>query len=116
MPSQASRQAPGEARQRKEIGAAGDPGRRPALDRRGADLLIAEPAEQLAEAGNLLLIDAVKASGVTSRPVTPMPPVEITTPISGSLIHARSCEAGWEGQDAPGFAFALRRAQQGGGM
>src|SRR6266700_7782063 len=86
------------ARQRKEIGAAGDPGRRPALDRRGADLLIAEPAEQLAEAGNLRLIDAVKASGVTSRPVTPMPPVEITTPISGSLIHARSCEAGWEGR------------------
>src|SRR5260370_21510377 len=51
------------ARERKEIGAAGDPGRRPALDRRGADLLIAEPAEQLAEAGNLLLIDAVKGLG-----------------------------------------------------
>src|SRR6266446_10129153 len=50
----------GRTRQRKEIGAAGDPGRRPALDRRGPDLLVAEPAEELAEAGDLLLVDAVE--------------------------------------------------------
>src|SRR5215472_16086082 len=50
----------GGAGQGEQIGAAGDPGRRTALDRRGADLLVAEPAEQLAKAGNLLLIDAVE--------------------------------------------------------
>src|SRR5471030_2587448 len=31
-----------------------------------------------------------KASGVTSRPVTPVPPVEITTSTVGSAIHSRS--------------------------
>ena len=31
------------------------------------------------------------SSGVTSRPVTPVPPVEITTSIAGSAIHALSC-------------------------
>src|ERR1700761_6887842 len=40
------------AGQGEEIGAAGDAGRRAALDRRGADLLIGEEAEKLAEAGN----------------------------------------------------------------
>src|SRR5690242_1200746 len=48
------------ARQGKEIGAAGDPRGRPALDRRGADLVVTEPAKELAEAGDLLLVDAVK--------------------------------------------------------
>src|SRR6202011_5420756 len=46
--------------QGEQIGPAGDPSRRPALDRRGPDLLVAEPAEQLAEAGDLLLVDAVE--------------------------------------------------------
>src|SRR5882724_7626039 len=46
--------------QSKEIGAAGDPCRRAALDRRGPDLVVTEPAEELAKAGNLLLIDAVE--------------------------------------------------------
>ncbi len=50
----------GRAGQREEIGAAGDPGGGAALDRRGADLLVAQPAEQLAEAGDLLLVDAVE--------------------------------------------------------
>src|SRR5947209_15198775 len=50
-------------RQRKKIGAAGDPGGRPALDRRGSDLVVAEPAEELAKPGNLLLIDAVEGLG-----------------------------------------------------
>src|SRR5436309_14419581 len=50
-------------RQREQIGAAGDPGRRPALDGRGADLVVALPAEQLAEAGDLLLVDAVEGFG-----------------------------------------------------
>src|SRR3984893_10436606 len=48
------------AGQREEIGAAGDTRRGPALDRRGPDLVIAEPAEELAKAGDLLLVDAVK--------------------------------------------------------
>src|SRR5438094_8119366 len=50
----------GRSRQREQIGAASDPGGGAALDRRGADLLVALPAEQLAEAGNLLLVDAVE--------------------------------------------------------
>src|SRR5207302_6493427 len=45
----------GRAGQREQIGAAGDPGGGAALDRRGADLLEAEPAEQLAKPGDLLL-------------------------------------------------------------
>src|SRR5438270_513777 len=49
--------------QSKEVGAAGDPGRRAALDRRGPDLVVAEPAEELAKAGNLLLVDTVKRLG-----------------------------------------------------
>src|SRR5271166_3570919 len=53
----------GRARQGEEIGPAGNPGRRPALDRRGPDLVIAEPAEKLAKAGDLLLIDAVEGLG-----------------------------------------------------
>src|SRR6185312_2042563 len=51
------------ARQGEEIGAAGDACRRPALDRRGADLVIAEPTEKLAEPGDLFLVDAVKGLG-----------------------------------------------------
>src|SRR5689334_22070852 len=48
-------------RQCEQIGAAGNPGGGAALDCRGADLLVAEPAEQLAEAGDFLLVDAVKS-------------------------------------------------------
>src|SRR5690242_6660358 len=51
------------AGQRKEVGAASDPRRRPALDRRRADFIVAQPAKQLAEAGDLLLEDAVKRLG-----------------------------------------------------
>src|SRR5207244_12027144 len=47
-------------RQCEQIGAAGDPGGGAALDRRGADLLVAEPAEQLAKPGDLLFVDAVE--------------------------------------------------------
>src|SRR5947207_14767979 len=43
----------------EEIGAAGNAAGRPALDRRGADLLIAQHAEDLAEAGALLIVDRV---------------------------------------------------------
>src|SRR5438094_2641542 len=50
----------GRSRQGEQIGAAGDPGRRAALDRRGADLLVALPAEELAKAGDLLLVDTVE--------------------------------------------------------
>src|SRR5215831_8641826 len=49
--------------QGEEVRTAGDPCRRPALDRRGPDLLIAEPAKELAKARDLLLIDAVKGLG-----------------------------------------------------
>src|SRR5205807_9704680 len=48
------------AGQGEEIGAAGDAAGRPALDRRGADLLIAQHAEDLAEAGDLLVVDGVE--------------------------------------------------------
>src|SRR6516162_11611327 len=58
-------------RQGEQIGAAGDPGGRPALDRRGADLVVAEPAEKLAEAGDLLLVDAVKGLGCDVAPGHP---------------------------------------------
>src|SRR5262249_21763370 len=50
----------GRSRQGEQIGAAGDPRGRAALDRRGADLLVALPAEQLAEAGDLLLVHIVE--------------------------------------------------------
>src|SRR5262249_14158634 len=53
----------GRAGQREQIGAAGDPGGGPALNRRGADLFVALPAEELAEPGNLLFVDAVKRRG-----------------------------------------------------
>src|SRR5215831_1592802 len=49
--------------QGEEVRTASDPCRRPALDRRGPDLLIAEPAKELAKARDLLLIDAVKRLG-----------------------------------------------------
>src|SRR5260370_15162366 len=48
------------AGQCEEVGAAGDAGGGPALDRRGADLFVAEPAGHLAEAGDLLLLYAVE--------------------------------------------------------
>src|SRR4051794_24622657 len=50
----------GRTGQCEQIGAAGDPGGGAALDRRGADLLVALPAEQLAETCNLLFVDAVE--------------------------------------------------------
>src|SRR6266699_5312448 len=53
----------GRAGQREQIGAAGDPGGGAALDRRGADLVEAEPAEQFAKPGDLLFIDAVEGFG-----------------------------------------------------
>src|SRR5580704_11152061 len=49
------------AGQSEQIGAAGDSRGRAALDRRGPDLVVAEPAEELAETGDLLLVDAVKS-------------------------------------------------------
>src|SRR5579885_2783134 len=53
----------GRAGQGEKIGAAGDAARRPALDRRGPDLLVAQPAEELAEAGDLLLVDGLERFG-----------------------------------------------------
>src|SRR5690349_8191710 len=53
----------GRAGEREEVGAARDARRGAALDRRGADLLIAEPAEELAEARDLLLVDGVEGLG-----------------------------------------------------
>ena len=47
----------GRAGQGEDVGAVGDDGQRPALHRRGADLGIAQPAEQLAEAGDFLFGD-----------------------------------------------------------
>src|SRR5437868_5878325 len=51
------------AGQSEKIGAAGDPRGGPALDRRGADLLEAEPAKQFAKPGDFLFIDAVEGLG-----------------------------------------------------
>src|SRR5262249_5736433 len=45
----------GRSRKGEQVGAAGDPGRRPALDRRGPDLFVAEPTEELAKSGDLFL-------------------------------------------------------------
>src|SRR5262249_3148238 len=50
----------GRSRKGEQVGAAGDPGRRPALDRRGPDLFVAEPPEGIAKSGGLFLVDAVK--------------------------------------------------------
>src|SRR5271167_2784323 len=61
----------GRSRQRKQIGGAGDPGRGPALDRRSADLVVAEPAEQLAKTLYFFLIDAVKCFGRHIAPGDP---------------------------------------------
>ncbi len=81
------------AGQAEDVGAAGDGGVGARLQRGGADLLVAEHAEQLAEAGDVLVRDRARASGVTSRPVTPVPPVVITTSTAGSAIHWRSWAA-----------------------
>src|ERR671936_927113 len=48
------------AGQRKQIGAAGDPRSRPTLDRGCADFGVAQPAEELAEPGDLLFVDAME--------------------------------------------------------
>src|SRR5215831_3827396 len=61
----------GRARQGEKIGAARHAGCRAALDRRGPDLLVAEPAEELAKAGDLLLIDAVEGLGRNIPPGDP---------------------------------------------
>src|SRR3984957_16349508 len=45
------------------------------------------------------------ASGVTSRPVTPVPPLVITTSICGSAIQVRSCRS-----IAPASSFSIARA------
>ena len=54
---------PGRARQHEDIGAVGDARGGPRLDRRGLDLLIADPAEHLAEAGDDLFRDGVQGFG-----------------------------------------------------
>ena len=69
---------------REDVGAVGDDGQRPALDRRRPDLREAEPEQLAAKPGISLSITARTASGVTSRPVTPVPPVAITTSMPGS--------------------------------
>src|SRR5690348_15895251 len=46
----------GRAGKREEVGAAGDTGRGTALNGRADELLIVEPAEKLAEPGDLLVI------------------------------------------------------------
>src|SRR6516165_6519641 len=53
----------GRAGQREEIGAAGDTARGPALHGGGADLLEAEPTEELAEAVDLLLEQGLEGLG-----------------------------------------------------
>ena len=80
----------GRAGQGEQIGIARNPGGRPRLQRRAADLAEADHPEQLAEPGNGFSTTRSSASGVTSRPVTPVPPVVITTSTRGSSIHWRS--------------------------
>src|SRR5579863_3549048 len=53
----------GRAGEGEEVGAAGDPAGGSAMDRRGADLLVAQHAEELAEAGDLLLVDRLEGFG-----------------------------------------------------
>src|SRR4051794_9332507 len=53
----------GRSRQGEDIGAARHAGAGPRLDRRGADRLIAEPAEQLPEPGDRLVLDALDRFG-----------------------------------------------------
>jgi len=62
---------PRRARQSEQIGAAGDARGGARLDRRGLDLLEAEHAEQLAEAGDFLLVDRVKRLGRDVAPGQP---------------------------------------------
>src|SRR3546814_19719191 len=53
----------GRAGQREDIGPARNDGTGARLDRRGADRPIAEPAEQLAEARNILAVEAAQRLG-----------------------------------------------------
>src|SRR3569623_750487 len=53
----------GRSGERENVGAAGDAGAGARLDRRGADRLVALPAEQLAEAGDHLLGDGLDRLG-----------------------------------------------------
>src|SRR3546814_19130402 len=48
------------AGKREDVGAAGDDGAGARLNCRGADALIAEPAEQIAETGNILAVEAAQ--------------------------------------------------------
>src|SRR3546814_4105081 len=51
------------AGEREDIGAARDHGAGARLDRRGADTLVAEPAKQLPEAGDVLAVEAAQRLG-----------------------------------------------------
>src|SRR5262249_38402139 len=53
----------GRAGEGEEVGASGDTAGGPALDRRGADLLVAQHAEDLAESGDLLLVEGLEGLG-----------------------------------------------------
>ena len=52
---------PGRTGDSEQIGAVGNPGGGPGLNGRGLDLLVADPAENFAEAGDFLLIDLLES-------------------------------------------------------
>jgi len=66
----------------------------------GADFGEGELAKELANPGMALLTRGARASGVTSRPVTPVPPVLTMASITGSAIQWRRPDAGWRDHPA----------------
>ena len=82
----------GRAGQAEDEGRVGDARGRARLDRRRADLRRRSPCGTAVEKPSMRFSNSGStASGVTSRPVKPVPPVVITTSIAGSAIQARIC-------------------------
>ncbi len=88
MPSQASLQAPGEPGRTKMKVAPATPAAGPRLHRRRANFVVGNAMEDGRETSVRFSNRGSSASGVTSRPVKPVPPVVITTSIAGSAIQA----------------------------
>ena len=78
----------GRARQCEDVGAARDDGAGARLDGRGAILSDNSASGRVRRSRGCPCHRACSASGVTSRPVSPVPPVVITTSTSGSSIQA----------------------------
>jgi hypothetical protein len=73
----------GRARQTEDVGAVSQSGTGTRLDGGGCHLLKRNHVEDDRKAVDFFLKQGLTASGVTSRPVNPVPPVVITTSMAG---------------------------------